>query len=241
VLGEYNSRLETYEALTGEPWNVFPRIVLNDQHQNRKSMLWVSQDAIASVVVKNREYATVDVILDELFDSQHDYLIREDRTPPQFAGQKERWQLTLLAGTMPRWAYFGWAWARWVRDPVLQQSALEHITTVVPRVQAAVIETATISQTHLRGQAWKEVADTVSGVLKLSDRDRNWLLRLPDKTSTAVEALPMRIAQQIGWTPPRPMPDFEKPEGSGRILLADHRGETTLAEVYEYEEEEIRK
>jgi hypothetical protein len=214
-------RHSRYSVVTGRPaWDEV-EYLLKSAYADRAaswSRIWTSRPGAARAwrIVNTAQDCLVKVKLDKSFSQETDYIILETQ---QFGGKQ--WQLELLSGTAPLWADFPNRWNDWVWDADVQDSAIEFLVATFPSL-ASQVEYAS-SQTHKvnKIRAWRIVADDVGRELK---RD---LGKIPAGSWTSVAAMPIRIAQRAGgWTPPRPKPEFENPNDSGRYLLVSPETET---------------
>lgn len=154
------------------------------------------------------------------FDPSTDFIIAEYQTE-HADGTTGGFRLSLIAGTAPAWAIFPLAWARWVRNGDVRESAIGHILSVAPEAEIDVTYARAKTGKANLARAWKNVANEAGRAIGRS------LGNLNEGSLTDVLAMPVRIAQRIGgWTPPRPKPEFAAPAESGRILIADHLGPT---------------
>lgn len=208
--------------LLGAPWDRWA-IPLQGKENQEWSLLWASgAEGVEAHVSSGSAGPRAVVSLTPSFNVNRDYLLQERhwKETSEYGKTVERWEIRILAGVMPKWALFPWAWAQWVFDPRVQESAIAHILRRAPSVAPA-IEFAR-SQTSLSnlGRAWRIVGESVSNEI---GRD---IGMLGAHSKTATTAIPMRIAQRIGgWTPPRPKPEHEEnPHASGRVLVANPSG-----------------
>jgi hypothetical protein len=211
-----NVSYSPYSTVTGRSKWDEASVVLKSAHADRAatwSRIWTSRQGAVSVRRADTPYASpdyaVNIKLDTSFSQENDYIILETQ---QFGGKQ--WQLELLSGTAPLWADFPNRWNDWVWDSDVQESAVAFLVATFPSL-ASQVEYAS-GQTHKvnKIRAWRIVADDVGRALR---RD---LGKIPAGSWTSVAAMPIRIAQRAGgWTPPKPKPEFEDPNESGRFLL----------------------
>ncbi len=202
-----------HEITGGQDWK---RWALDLQPKNdregRTSKVWVSRAGAA--LARPTGDAGFQVELTELFNPYADYLIMETTS---CGGQK--WELTPLAGVIPGWADHPQRWHAWVHDSKVRAAALDYVRDAVPATEQ-LVEHA-LKQTTKLGMmnAWTKVADKVEAA-------GYPLGRIHAASWTSVMAMPIRIAQRLSqhlaeeWDAPIPKPEYEKPEDSGRVLLA---------------------
>jgi len=234
-----------FEEVTGNPWNVFTVPVLDRRVQKGSkskgewSLIWTSREGIASARVVKKEpdflnptqtgFMVVEVKLTVDFDPRRDYVMVEIHEEMEkevgHSGIKETWRLFTIAGRTPQWAIFPTAWQNWVWDRAVTQSAVDYIVTHFPETREDAEFAVQKESKHNKARAWRNVADTVGRRLRLD------LGKFASHSWTAVAAMPHRIAMRISqhwsdrpWVPPRPKPEFENPDTSGRILLANLYG-----------------
>lgn len=224
IAAELKREKTQFTEVTGRKWNEFMVSTLNEENR-AWGLVWVSHPEVANISVVRQEHdpdiTEVQVQLTDEFDPLKDYLIHETHWEVlnEYNKPREKWELNLLAGVMPRWAAFPTAWAGWVFDREVKQSAIDYILSKVPDV-AFDIEYASRQQNKSNmARAWRIVGDKV-GYLTGGD-----LGMLATHSWTAVNAIPQRIALRLGgWVPPKEKPEFEDPKTSGRILLANNFG-----------------
>src|SRR5690606_4751643 len=68
-----------------------------------------------------------------------------------------------------------------------------------------------------RKRAQGTIISAWQGVARLVGIDPD---QIPVRSWTAVHAMPIRIASRLGWKPPQPRPQYQRPEESGRVLVA---------------------
>lgn len=223
-------------------------------HYGSWARVWASRPGIvrAETAQEHHEYRpgrlaehfdqlTVRLILTALFDPERDYLVVEHkRSPnPYLRGSPRREGYELLAGTMPAWADFPSRWQEWVH--AVRESAVEYLVRYAahawsaddsalydlrygyaqptsPRARLDLLDAVQYAE-RKRAQgtiisAWQEVARLV-GI----NPDQ-----IPVNSWTAVHAMPIRIASRLGWKPPQPRPQYQRPEESGRVLVAGPDG-----------------
>jgi hypothetical protein len=204
-----------YIVVTGKPWNE-ATYTLKTGHPDKAgtwARIWASREGVVRCISDSAPYAFSDykvkLVLTPHFNMTDDYIIMETQ---MFGGKQ--WKLELLAGKAPLWADFGDRWNDWVWDADIQDSAISFLSQTFPGL-ASQIQMAT-SQTYKvnKIRAWRIVADDVGRELR---RD---LGKIQAGSWTSVAAMPLRIAQRAGgWTPPKPKPEFQDPDQSGRHLL----------------------
>jgi hypothetical protein len=197
-------------------------------HYGSWARIWASREGIASVttVIDDHKYlpgrldyhedhVAVDVETTGDFDPERDYiLVEHKRSPnPYLGGSSSRESYELLFGKMPAWADFPRAWAAWVHDKNVQASAVDHILRRVPDARAEVEYAQRKRAKGTISGAWEVVARLCATATGRS-MDGIW----GTGSWTAVEAIPIRIAQRLGgWSPPVPRPIYEK---NGAVLVA---------------------
>jgi hypothetical protein len=215
------------------PWDSIV-VTVDDARSNEvrhRARVWVSRPGVAdagrlsgsSDADPDPKYEGRTMIFARLLPNFHpstDYVIAEYQTE-RADGTLGGWRLSLIAGSAPAWAVFPLAWARWVRNGDVRESAIGYILSVVPEAQIDVTYARAKSGKANLARAWKNVANEVGRAIGRS------LGNLHEGSLTDVLAMPIRIAQRIGgWTPPKPKPEFAAPAESGRVLIADHLGPT---------------
>jgi hypothetical protein len=248
LLAKYEARRETYESRTGTPWNRWVVPVLDRRPTGRGhslgswALVWMSRDGIAGARVERKregqahqaQYLSIEVTATSEFDPERDYIvveIHEESERQVGQGTKETWRLETVAGVTPRWAIFPTAWQNWVWDERVTNSAVRYLLTIAPHLQADVNYAMQKDSKHNKARAWRNVADEVARVVSRKLNTRVDLGKLAGHSWTAVAAMPHRIAMRLSqnlpdtpWVPPRPKPEYENPEESGRILLANLYG-----------------
>jgi hypothetical protein len=190
-----------------------------------KARVWASRPSVVAVATvrdertdngygQERRCAEVEVRLLPGFDPAKDFLVVEEVYTSD-VHHTHHHEYKLLAGTMPRWASFPAAWKEWVgrwssaaADWLLERAEDDDQRWAVKYAQRKV------SQSNRR-RAWADVA-LVFGVNP----------PLPADSWTAVAAMPIRIARQLGWRAPEPPPRWEDATKARRVLVAGFgRGE----------------
>lgn len=224
-------RWSRFEDITGRPWNEW-RISVSDREAGASSgnawaLVWASRPGIVSAELaeqersEHEEHVEVALHADVVdFDPEADYLIVERHwTVPTPGGPKDKWRLNLMAGVMPNWAVFPWAWSRWVYDDDVRKSALDFIVSLAPTVEGDIKYALSQETKANTARAWRIVADKVGRALGRQ------LGPLQGESWTKVNAMPLTIASRVGgWMPIKPRPEFEHPDESGRVLIASPEG-----------------
>lgn len=228
-----------YEA-AHEEWDTFNIQLFNgkrryEQHETETwSQVWVPRPNIVKAEITEelddhvgrRVKAQLKIL--PTFDQEQDYLIVEERWRKPMQPSTGSWKLKLFAGVLPQWAFFPWAWTRWVENSMVQRSAVAHILFEVPNahdeVSFALSQAMKRSNRVNTARAWRVVSDTIS-------REIGHDLGVIDYNSdTAVRAMPLKIAGRMErgkcapWNPPIPKPEFKHPDESGRVLLVSPEG-----------------
>lgn len=231
---------ESYESITGNPWNEWTITVLDRRPTRdilgRWALVWLSRDGVARARVDHKSedgrLLTIQVTATSDFDPEQDYVVVEhhEESTKDFGKVKETWFLETCAGTTPQWVIFPKLWENWVWDREVKDSALSFIMHAVPSVRRDVEFAHSRDSKHNKSRAWRQVADDIGRVLSRDQHRPVDLGRLAGHSWTAVEAMPLRIAERLGnhirdrWVPPVPKPEFEHPNDSGRVLLANLYG-----------------
>jgi hypothetical protein len=233
---------ETYHDLTGSAWNSFLVDVMDRRPRKGEtdlvgmwSLVWISREGIAKARVAERkdDLLTLQIETTSEFDPTKDYVVLEEHEE-FLAGRneppKETWALFTLAGQAPQWQIFPTAWQNWVSDASVAQSAIAYMMRMVPEVQRDIEYAQHLESKHNRARAWRNVADQMATLLSRQLRRSVDLGKFAGHSWTAVLAIPLRIAMRLGayvgeeWVPPLPKPEFQHPESSGRVLLANNYG-----------------
>ena len=206
---------------------------LSGGHYGNFALVWASRPEIIKVTVKedrhefnegrinfHNDFIAVEVELTEAFDDDKDFVIVEhkvEKNPFIYTSGRERYEL--IAGKMPAWASFPEKWQKWVlavREDAINflNRKFKNNSVIVDAVWNAQLKS---SKSNIIW-AWEEVA-------KLVESATNKKLKpiLPTESWTAVEAMPIRIAQQIGWRPPVPRPKFQKREGNAVLVASPEK------------------
>ncbi len=237
---------QTYSSITGNEWNKWVVPVL-DKRPNRAtklkgkwSVIWISKDGVVGAKVYRKSpdnmFLSLELQAGPEFNPERDYIvneIHEEFDKDNGAGTKETWRLEVLAGAPPTWAIFPTAWQNWVFDKDVKTSAFDYIVRHAPQVKEWA-ETALNARDskHNKAREWRRVAEEVGRTLSRLTKDHVDLGKFAGHSWTAVEAIPHRIAmrmtqhlpQQQAWVPPYPKPEFQHPDESGRVLLANLYG-----------------
>jgi len=207
-------------------------------HYGSWARVWASRPGVAIAELAEEEHVfrpgrlayhhdrvVVRVRLTGSFDPDDDYVVVEHkRSPnPYLRGSPSREGYELLAGRMPAWADFPARWQEWI--DLVREDAIEFLVrraAAEPDADRNLLEAIRYAERKTTKRrvtgAWLCVA-SAAGV----DPDA-----LPSGSWTAVRALPVRIAQRLGWRPPIPRPRYERPEDSGRVLIAGPKGPANL-------------
>lgn len=240
---------DSYEALTGQPWNRWVIPVLDRRHKAKPNLrgtwtiVWASRAGIASVVDYEKieeaaghvTYQSVEVVATEAFDPAKDYLVaeaHEEYSDPY--RKKETWNTRVVGGcTVPKWVIFPRRWTQYVRDHRVIASYVEFIRGIAPD---------TVEDMHyaLRGgihkssalRAWWKVANEVGYALSRRFGTHIHLGKFNGRSWTQINAAPIRIAKRASqhlppeerWVSPLPEPEYEDPRASGRYVLANPYG-----------------
>lgn len=247
ILAHFTLTRQRFEEVTGRPWNKWTVTVL-DRRTTRHSkirarwaLIWLSREGVASAKVAGRVgdgedtmTLSVEITATSDFDPLTDYIVIEDHTEEEqsfFPEPKETWKLRTLAGQTPRWVSYPSLWKAWVWDKEVQQSAVDYLISVAPEVKPLITYAKERTERHEVTAAWRKVSDEVARVLSRRLRNKFDLGRLAGHSWTAVAAMPLRIANRLSenlpyqsWQPPKPRPDYEDPDKSGRVILANQYG-----------------
>ena len=234
---------ETFENVTGTPWNqwVVPvldrRVPRNSTLRGKWAIIWVSRDGVASAKVSKKvEDVVLEVEVTTLteFDPERDYILvehHEEMAKEGGAGTKETWSLETLAGRTPQWAVFPTAWQEWVWNRDVVNSAVRYILKYAPSLKDEVNFAMGRDSKLNKTRAWRNVNDEVGRALSRKLNQPIDLGRLAGHSWTAVAAMPLRIAMRMSqhlpndpWNPPVAKPEYENPETSGRVCLANLYG-----------------
>jgi hypothetical protein len=238
---------ERFEDRTGRPWNKWTVSVLDRRPVKGQprfigswALVWTSREGAGTAKVYRKapdsSFLSVEISTTVDFDPERDYIVLEQHEEfVREAGDrpKETWRLENLAGVTPKWALFPTAWQAWVFDERVTRSALDYILTHVPQAREEIDYAAHKTAKHNRARAWRAVADTVGSVLSRRLGTRVDLGKLAGHSWTAVNAMPHRIAGRLSesilteyapWAPPKPKPEYEDPDKSGRYCLANLYG-----------------
>ena len=214
LVAQWRVKRNLFNDLTGRGWDEWT-LDLQPTVQGRErieSRLWSSASGVVSVELLNKTdtETRVRVALTDLFQVEGDYLVLERRWLTPRGDETGKWRVNLIAGVMPDWGIFGWAWKAWVNNQRVVDSAISHILENVPQVLDEVHAAEALTLKDDIAEAWHEVANEVEIALDID------IGGLKDQSMTAVQGMPIRIASKIGnWTPP---------DESGRILVADVGG-----------------
>lgn len=206
---------------------------LSGGHFGDFAFIWASRPEIVEITVKedrhefnegrlnfHHDFIAVEIELTDAFDDDKDFVIVEhkiERNPFVHTSGREKFEL--IAGKMPAWASFPEKWQEWVLE--VREDAVAFLahkfknnSDIVDAVWSA---EGKASKSNIIW-AWKEVA-------KLVESATNKELKpiLPTESWTAVDAMPIRIAQQIGWRPPVPRPKFQKREGNAVLVASPEK------------------
>jgi hypothetical protein len=235
-------KVEAYEDLTGSPWNSFVVDVLDKRARKGEkelvgswALIWASREGVARARVAERtdDVLSLRVDLTSEFDPSRDYIVVEEHE--EFAQElnsprKETWALFTLAGQAPRWQLFPSEWQEWVNNPEVTESAVRYLMRVMPSMVRDIEYAQHLESKHSRLRAWRNVGDKIADELSTRLRRDVDLGKFAGNSWTAVLAVPLRIAKRLGsyvgeeWVPPVPQPEFQHPDQSGRVLLANNYG-----------------
>lgn len=142
------------------------------------------------------------------FDPERDWVAVEHAYRSQFRRGGTRWQV--LAGKPPANADFPAMWSQWVCD--MEPHAVEwllqhHDQQIAESAEYAARKTA--KQTKC--SAWRDVAAAAGLDPDKIHRGDSW---------TAIRAMPIRIAERLGWRPPRPRPPYGSWDAVDKTLVA---------------------
>lgn len=206
---------------------------LSGGHYGNFALVWASRPEIVKVTVKKdrhefdegrlnfyHDFIEVEIELTEVFDDDKDFVIVEhkiEKNPFIYTGGRERYEL--IAGKMPAWASFPEKWQEWVfkvRDNAVNflLRKFKNNNDIVDAVMTAEMKS---SKSNIIW-AWEEVAELIE-----SATGKKLKPILPTESWTAVEAMPIRIAQQIGWRPPVQRPKFQKREGNAVLVASPEK------------------
>jgi len=189
-------------------------------HYGSWARIWASRENITKITIIKDEHSftpgrlayhkdtvIIDVVPNENFNEEKDYILCEHKRSPNpfLGGSSSREYYELLFGKkMPAWADFPKAWSCWVRNFEVQGSAIKHILKKVPTAKEYIEYAQRKTAKGTITNAWLEVAEHCEKVTgkKLGDIRGSG-------TWTAVDAMPIRIAQRLGgWKPPVPRPVY---------------------------------
>lgn len=104
-------------------------------------------------------------------------------------------------------------------DKEVRESAIAYIREHIPEVNIDIDYALRQENKVNMARAWRIVADKVGSSIGTD------LGMMATHSWTAVNAIPQRIVSRMGgWEAPREKPEFEHPQRSGRILLANNYG-----------------
>ena len=211
VVEGYRVRSYTYEALTGSDWRRWTVTLRNPSALHGKwAQIWVSRVGVAIA----RRYTEggvekADIELTDFFDPNHDYVVLESK---MFEGRQ--FELQLLAGSMPEWADFPQRWYQWANDPDIRAEAIGYLQHVAPPSVPHIEDAETGFSDKLdKIERWRRVARSIQEYLGRRDLDN-----IRTGSWTSVQAIPMRMAERLGWTPSVPRPTHGSTDG--RVCLA---------------------
>jgi len=221
-------------------WNILRQAVMNRRHdlrtKDRWAVVWGSRVDVATVKLLKwaPDHREVEIRLAADFDPAVDWVVAEEyvQKVQRFEERlKELWTLKVLAGGVPQWVSYPALWKDWVWNPDVRASALAYLQRVLPDIASDIRYAEQQELKHLVADAWQSVAEAASRTLSRKFENRIDLGSLPGHSWTAVAAMPLRIANRISdhlpyepWLPPLPRPEFENPDFTGRIVLANETG-----------------
>lgn len=197
-------------------------------HYGSWARVWASRPGVVQAEVVEEEHAyrpgrlayhhdrvVVRVQLTSKFDHEADYLVVEHRRSanPYLRGSSRAESFELLAGVMPAWADFPRRWSEWIHE-VRGEAVRYLMERASGDVQDAILYAARKNSKGNLISAWGEVARLL-GIDPSSIPAGSW---------TSVSAMPVRIALRRSWRAPVPRPRYQKPEDSGRVLVAGPEG-----------------
>lgn len=206
---------------------------LSGGHFGDFALVWASRPEVAKVSVKedrhefnegrlnfHRDFIAVEIELTDEFDDDKDFVLVEhkvEKNPFVHTGGRERFEL--IAGKMPAWASFPEKWQEWVwavREDAV--GFLFHKFENNNAIRDAIFSAEGKSSKNNIIWAWKEVAELIE-----TTTNKKLKPILPSESWTAVDAMPIRIAQQVGWRPPVPRPKFQKREGNAVLVASPEK------------------
>lgn len=232
-----------YEEITGNKWNTWTIPVLDRRGHaatellGKWSIVWQSRDGIFSARVGRKspdgKFLSIEVTATAEFNPERDYLIVE--THEEYAreggGIKETWHLKTQAGVTPQWVIFPALWQSWVWNKEVRASAIEYLRSCVPEAAHDIDFALRMESKANVARAWRDAADRINSVLSRKLGTRIDLGYFASHSWTAVQAMPLRIATRLSqnlpyqpWQPPITQPEFQHPNASGRVILANLYG-----------------
>jgi hypothetical protein len=208
----------------------------NPNYLGKWAVLWASREGVFSVKVaeKTDEFLSVEVTATVDFDPDRDYLVCDEHEEQRVSfgtGVKETWKLVTLAGTAPMWVIFPTAWQEWVADTAVTNSAVKFILSYVPEARPEIDAALAVQNKVNKMRAWESVLNIVNHTLSVRWRERISVGEIKMRSWTDILAVPARLAKRIGefrqatdWVPPKPKPDYQHPDDSGRFALANLYG-----------------
>lgn len=239
------SQCQEYAEMVGREWDTSNITLLRRDavkpSTGQWALVWLSRPGIASAEIESKtetpdgvpSFLSISLRLSDTFNPERDYVIIEEHEEGVATSGKPRetWKLFTWAGVTPSWVIYPSLWQHWVNDTEVLDSAIqyimEHIPQAIPDIEFA--RTRASKDNIIR--AWRQVAERASYTLTRKLGKQVDLGTFAQQSWTAVAAMPMRIARRIGqhlsktpWLPPWPQPEYEDPNKSGRVLLANSYG-----------------
>jgi hypothetical protein len=241
LVAESSPAREAYSDITGAAWNSFVVDVLDRRPKKGETdllgtwaLVWMSRDGVARARVAERADNLLSLTVDTTseFNPERDYIVLEQHEEFSAPGgqHKETWRLFTVAGRTPQWQAFPTEWQDWVSNTDVASSAMKYLIEIAPSLTREIEYAHFLESKHNRARAWRDVADRLASLLSREQGRTVDLGKFAGHSWTAVMAIPLRIAmrvsQQTGseWVPPIPKPEFQHPDESGRVLLANNYG-----------------
>ena len=195
--------------------------VANGGSYGISARVWASRPGVVSVETVEDYYkctpgrlsfhterVEVRVTLKAEFNAERDWVAVEYHRTSQFFRGGTRWQV--LAGKPPSNADFPEKWAQWVGD--MEPLAAEWLSHHHDRlISEAAKHAARKTAKNLKCSAWRDVAAMAGLDPEIIHRGDSW---------TQIRAMPVRIAERLGWRPPRPRPRYGSWDAVQKTLVA---------------------
>ena len=156
----------------------------------------------------HEERVVVRISLTQEFDPECDWVAVERTLRSQFYHGGTRWEV--LAGKPPSNADFPALWEQWVSDmePLAADWLARHPND---RIAEAAQHAARKVSKNLKCSAWRDVAAIAGLDPDKIQRGESW---------TQIRAMPVRIAERLGWRPPHPRPRYGSWDAVEKTLVA---------------------